>query len=329
MKTQEGTIAPLDPIEGSDDLSMMTISINFEGSFAQFVKFVNLLDRSPRFLIIESMQVAPQPKGDVLNTNLKLHVFIKDDSERSVMKTGADPKKLAILAALLVIAAVVLYFNVFAGDSDSKRTVSPVAAVDVPPVIAAPTPRPAIPGIRAGESDERRRASKTAMVSEFKIRQGTPPGEEKPDPATIDPTLRLDLLAKLQQVEQPASMRNIFQYGAAPPPPEAVKPVELPKNTPKIAINQPPAKPPGPPPPPPVPTAPPMTFKYYGYKVSKSDGRKQAFLLDGDDIIIAGENDAVKSGRYKVVRIGVNSITIEDTQFKSTQTLQLQADAAV
>jgi Tfp pilus assembly protein PilO len=80
MKTQEGTIAPLDPIEGSDDLSMMTISINFEGSFAQFVKFVNLLDRSPRFLIIESMQVAPQPKGDVLNTNLKLHVFIKDDS---------------------------------------------------------------------------------------------------------------------------------------------------------------------------------------------------------------------------------------------------------
>jgi Tfp pilus assembly protein PilO len=81
MKTQDGTIAPLDPIEGSDDLSMMTISINFEGSFAQFVKFVNLVDRSPRFLIIESMQVAPQPKGDVLNTNLKLHVFVKEDPD--------------------------------------------------------------------------------------------------------------------------------------------------------------------------------------------------------------------------------------------------------
>ena len=80
MKTQEWTIAPLEPIDGSDDLSMMTVSINFEGSFAQFVKFINLLDRSARFLIIESMQVAPQPKGDVLNANLKLHVFIKDDS---------------------------------------------------------------------------------------------------------------------------------------------------------------------------------------------------------------------------------------------------------
>ena len=167
------------------------------------------------------------------------------------------------------------------------------------------------------------------MVSEFKIRQGVEPGEEKPDPATIDPTLRLDLLAKLQQVEPPATMRNIFQYGAAPPPPAAAKPVELPKNTPKIAINQPPPPPPGPPPPPPVPTPPPMTFKYYGYKVSKSDGRKEAFLLDGDEIIIAGENDDMKRGRYKVVRIGVNSITIEDTQFKSTQTLQLQEDAVV
>jgi hypothetical protein len=79
MKRLEGTVAPLDPIEGADDLSMMTLSINFEGSFAQFVKLVNLLDRSPRFLIIESMQVAPQPKGDVLNTNLKLHVFVKED----------------------------------------------------------------------------------------------------------------------------------------------------------------------------------------------------------------------------------------------------------
>ena len=79
MKTQEGTIQ-LDPIKGTDDLSMVTLSINFEGSFAQLVKFVNLIDRSPRFIIIESMQAAPQPKGDVVNTNLKMHVFVKEDS---------------------------------------------------------------------------------------------------------------------------------------------------------------------------------------------------------------------------------------------------------
>jgi hypothetical protein len=245
------------------------------------------------------------------------------------MKTGAEPKKIAILAALLVVAALVLYFNVFSGDSAPARPVSPVVVAPVianpAPIVAAPSP--AIPGAPG----DRRRASKNGTISEFKIRQGVEPGQEKPDPATIDPTLRLDLLAKVQQVEPAAAMRNIFQYGAAPPPPAPAKPIELPKDIPKIAINkQPaaPAPPSGPPPPPPAPTAPPMTFKYYGYKVSKSDGRKQAFLLDGDDIIIAGENDPVKLERYKVVRIGVSSITIEDSQFKSTQTLQLQADAA-
>jgi len=238
------------------------------------------------------------------------------------MKTGAEPKKVAILAALLVTGAAVLYFNVFAGDSEPKG----------PAAVAVTTPAPAAyvaPRATAASAD-RRRSAKSNIVSEFKPRVGVEPGAEKPDPATIDPTLRLDLLAKLQNVEPPPAMRNIFQYGAAPPPPAAaVKPVELPKNPPTIAINHAPPTPPGPPPPPPAPTAPPMTFKYYGYKISKSDGRKEAFLLDGDDIIIAGENDSVKRGRYKVVRIGVNSITIEDTQFKSTQTLQLQEDAVV
>lgn len=79
MTVKEETIAPLDPIEGSDDLDMMTISVNFEGGYPQLVKFVNLLDHSPRFLIIESMTAAPQPKGDILNVNIKLNAFVKDD----------------------------------------------------------------------------------------------------------------------------------------------------------------------------------------------------------------------------------------------------------
>jgi hypothetical protein len=238
------------------------------------------------------------------------------------MKTGAEPKKVAFLAALLVVGLVIVYFNFFAGDSEPKST--PVrVAVNPAPVVIAP--------LAAGRAParERRRTSNNSIVKEFVLRQGVEPGEEKPDPSTIDPTLRLDLLAKLQQVELPASMRNIFQYGSAPPPPETVKPVDLPRNTSKIQISQTTPKPTTPPGPPPAPTAPQMTFKYYGYKVSKSDGRKEAFLLDGEDIIVAGENDSVKLGRYKVVRIGVNSITIEDTQFKSTQTLQLQPDAVV
>jgi hypothetical protein len=249
------------------------------------------------------------------------------------MKLGAEPKKVAILGVLLLAVAVILYFNYRSGDSDSRPAPPPafqpyqVASVKTAPPAAAPPVRTAESGL---SRDDRRRAKQSVSAGEFSFRQGAEPGEEKPDPSTIDPTLRLDLLAKLQQVESPAALRNIFQYGAATPPPSA-KPIDLPKGTPKIAVNNTPApaQPIGPPPPPPAPKAPPITFKYYGYKVSKSDGRKQAFLLDGEEIIIAGENDAMKAGRYKVVRIGLNSITIEDTQFKSEQTLQLQADAVV
>jgi hypothetical protein len=185
------------------------------------------------------------------------------------------------------------------------------------PVAAAPepisTPR---------REPQSRRTTEASAGGEFKPRVGPANPLDRPDPASIDPTLRLDLLAKMQNIEPAPALRNVFQYGAAPPPPAPAKPVDLPKGVPKILINQPPptAPPPGPPP---APPAPPITFKYYGYKILKSTGRKQAFLLDGEDILIAGENDSMKAGRYKVVTIGVNSITIEDTQFKHTQTLPL------
>jgi Tfp pilus assembly protein PilO len=81
MKMQDATIAPLDPIEGSEDLDMMTLSVNFEGGYAELVKFVNLLDRSRRFLIIESLTVTPRPKGEVLVVNVRLNTFVKEDKD--------------------------------------------------------------------------------------------------------------------------------------------------------------------------------------------------------------------------------------------------------
>ena len=236
------------------------------------------------------------------------------------MNLGAEPKKVAFLGVLLVAGAVTLYINVFSSDS-----LAPGSAAR--PVATSAVASPAV-NQQQNPSPPRRRERANTSAGEFKPRMGPARPEDRADPATIDPALRLDLLAKVQEVQPEEATRNLFQYGAAVA--VVAKPVELPKNPPKIAINQqPPATQPGPanftaPP----PQAPPMTFKYYGYKTLKSTGHKQAFLLDGDEIIIAGENDAVKSSRYKVVRIGVGSITIEDTQFKSTQTLPLQEENA-
>jgi len=67
-----------DPIEGSDTLSMMTINAGCTGTYANLVKFVNLVDRSSRFLIIESMVASPQQNGPNLNVSLKIDTFIKE-----------------------------------------------------------------------------------------------------------------------------------------------------------------------------------------------------------------------------------------------------------
>jgi hypothetical protein len=69
----------LEPVEGSDTLDMMQISANFEGTYPDLVHFVNLLDKSDRLLIIESLNATPQQTGGRLNVMLKLDTFVRED----------------------------------------------------------------------------------------------------------------------------------------------------------------------------------------------------------------------------------------------------------
>ena len=74
-------------IEGSDTLKMLTISGGFEGTYEALAKLVNELDKSQRFLIIDSMSLnAPQQTGPQqnavqnINVTLKVLTFVRDDS---------------------------------------------------------------------------------------------------------------------------------------------------------------------------------------------------------------------------------------------------------
>lgn len=85
MKMLDASIAPLDPIEGSDNLELMTITINFEGGYPQLMKLVNAVDRSQRLFIIESLQVAPQPRSELLNVGIKLNTVVKNEAEAGAL----------------------------------------------------------------------------------------------------------------------------------------------------------------------------------------------------------------------------------------------------
>jgi hypothetical protein len=64
-------------IEGSDTFKMFTVTEGYEGSYASLTKFINLVDKSPHFLIIESLNTAaPQQGSGALNVQLKIDTFV-------------------------------------------------------------------------------------------------------------------------------------------------------------------------------------------------------------------------------------------------------------
>ncbi len=238
------------------------------------------------------------------------------------MKWTAERKRLAFLIGILVLGGgYSLYINVLSGPSSSTPSQSARAAAQKGG--ARPTA-----GQEPSYSEEApapsHRAAPVRTSEEFRPSLKPKRPEDRVDPMTIDPTLRLDLLAKVQAVSIEGGRRNLFAVGAAPLPPEPVVAVKSAKAPQATFGPQPKPEPPGPPAPPPPP---PITLKYYGYSSARGDNRKHAFFLDGDDILVAAEGETVKK-RYRVVRIGVNSVVMEDTQFKHEQTLPLQEEAA-
>jgi hypothetical protein len=69
----------LDAVDGSDTLDMMQIAANFEGNYPDLVHFINLVDKSDRLLIIESLNATPQQSGGKINVTLKLDTFVRED----------------------------------------------------------------------------------------------------------------------------------------------------------------------------------------------------------------------------------------------------------
>lgn len=234
---------------------------------------------------------------------------------------GAEPKKLAILGGLAVVLVIVYLMNRTPDVPQQAASITPAAA------------RPPVPleslGARArsvqsaagltpqGADTGTARRGQTA-IQDFKPTLKLPDGV---DVSRIDPALKLNLLAQLQNLPLEGGERSLFEFGAPPKPKTPIPTVAK-----VIPITPPPSSTPPIPATPPKPVVPAIPLKYYGYV---SDSRavapgaaKRAFFLDGEDIVVAGENDLIHN-RFKIIRIGVNSAVVEDTANKNQQTLPL------
>lgn len=237
------------------------------------------------------------------------------------MKWDTNPRQLALLGVLGIVLLYVLYDNFFAtpdyggGTVTQPKASTPAASNGAPATVAPAGKRPTV----------NRRAQ------EFRPRVGPERPEDRPDPMSVDPTLRLELLARLQNQKMAGGFRSLFDFSNDPAP-ETANP-----NVPKRVLARTPPPPPAfigpmekppdppPPPPPPKPVAPPIPLKYYGYVSSQGTSGRKAFFLDGDDILSAEVGEMLKQ-RYKVIRINLTSVLMEDTQFSQQQTLQIVPD---
>jgi hypothetical protein len=230
-------------------------------------------------------------------------------------KMGGSRKQYMWLGGLSVVLIGVYFLN----REPSSSYVTPATSVSVKMQPSIARQGAVVPEISNGPKLATRSGQKRA--DDFRPTLKFPEGT---DITKIDPRLKVELLARLQKVPLEGGARSVFDYGQAPvPPPPKVEPIK-----PEVIAEQKrkqdeaaqyakdhPVKPP----PPPIP------LKFYGYANRLSGPARQAFFLDGDDIQIKAENDVIR-GKYKIIRIGINSAVVEDLTSHDQQTLPLVAE---
>jgi hypothetical protein len=129
--------------------------------------------------------------------------------------------------------------------------------------------------------------------------------------STLDPRLRLDILAASQNKKYEVGGRNIFRMEEAVKIPTVEQAVRTPMG------------PDLPPTPTPTPPPPPIPLKFYGF-ASKPNEPKKIFLDNEGEVYVAKQGDIVER-KYKVIQINNTSVIMEDVLNNNRQTIQLTA----
>jgi hypothetical protein len=147
-------------------------------------------------------------------------------------------------------------------------------------------------------------------------RAGAAPGPARPGTAPAAPDVHLQALGD-EKPKPGAGDRNLFRFQpVAPPPP----PPRITKPEPVV-----PPVPTGPPPPPPLP---PIQLKFIGIVVrgggdSGTPAVKVAVLSDPAGHVMYGVEGGTIDGRFRIARIGEQSIELSYLDGRGRQTIRL------
>jgi hypothetical protein len=160
----------------------------------------------------------------------------------------------------------------------------------------------------AAPAGARRQGRTPANAASGKTAPGAQPPSHVPQVVEVE-------VARLEQ-EPPAvddTGRNPFRFRPKAPPPR-------PQTPPPAAGGADPALPPGTPPPAPPP--PPIALKFIGTVSGNASTGKVAVLSDGKFVYYGREGDIIE-GRYRVVKIGEESVQMEYLDGRGRQTIRL------
>ena len=158
------------------------------------------------------------------------------------------------------------------------------------------------PGTSAAPASTSNRAESTSAARQPQATTTTP----------APPVVHLDTLNG--ERPRPARVeRNLFRFRPKAPPPAP----------PAAERPAPPAAPPVPAGPPPPPELAPITLKFIGIVEAPSHGEKIAILSDGRNAPFYGKEGAIIEGRYRILKIGVESVEIAYADGRGRQTIRL------
>lgn len=78
-----------EPIEGSADLSLLNTTANYEGTYANLMRFLNEVDHSPMLLMLETLQATPQQRPGQIAASMRFQAIVREPSSASAV--GGEP----------------------------------------------------------------------------------------------------------------------------------------------------------------------------------------------------------------------------------------------
>ena len=68
----------IEPVEGTEEYGTVRMNANFRGRYENIVRFLNLIDRSEQFLIIESLGASPRSDSADLQVTMRIDTFVRE-----------------------------------------------------------------------------------------------------------------------------------------------------------------------------------------------------------------------------------------------------------